>query len=317
MLKVSLIVPVYNVESYLNSCINSILIQTYQNFELILINDGSLDGSGEICDFYAKKDNRITVIHKQNEGVSTARNIGLSIAKGEYIVFIDSDDFIHRDLLKTTVRIAKDYLSDIVIFQYQKCFQNQVIKQPITSNVIQYSSQEAIREMLKGNVFRGIVWNKLYKASKIRGLSLPINRNYGEDTKFTYESFKISENIVFIDSELYYYRDNPKSAMNHQISKDNLAIFETYDEIVKDTLFLYPNLHNELYNAYNIRIFEFVTKINKDNQLLLKEISKKARIHIDGMLNSKMITKKNKLLLCLLAYAPSLFWEIYRRKRIN
>ncbi|MFZ3577233.1 glycosyltransferase family 2 protein, partial [Virgibacillus sp. DJP39] len=118
--KLSIIVPVYKVEQYLAKCIDSILNQTYKDFELILVNDGSPDNCSDICDSYMKKDNRIKVIHKANGGLSSARNAGIQIARGEYIGFVDSDDFIHRRMYEVLYKNAFKYLSDIVVCDYSQ-----------------------------------------------------------------------------------------------------------------------------------------------------------------------------------------------------
>lgn len=116
---VSFIIPIYNAEKYLDECIKSIIKQTYSNFELLLVNDGSTDNSAIICDTYANKDSRIKVIHKINGGVSSARNIGLDNAKGEYICFVDADDVIHPKLLETTLSVLMETQQDIIIYRYK------------------------------------------------------------------------------------------------------------------------------------------------------------------------------------------------------
>ena len=115
---ISVIVPVYNVEKYLDKCINSLINQSYNNLEIILIDDGSTDNCGEICDKYALKDNRIKVIHKKNEGLSAARNLGISISKGDYIIFIDSDDWVDKEILLKLLNLIKKYNSDIAVCDY-------------------------------------------------------------------------------------------------------------------------------------------------------------------------------------------------------
>ena len=124
MVKISIIVPVYNVERYLGKCINSILNQTFADFELILVDDGSTDRSGYICDDYKKKDNRIKVIHKENGGLSSARNAGLDIAKEKYIGFVDSDDFINKNMYEFLYKDIKVNNSDIAICDYEEVYEN-------------------------------------------------------------------------------------------------------------------------------------------------------------------------------------------------
>ncbi len=163
--KISVIVPVYNSELYLEECIESVLNQTYDNFELILINDGSSDNSKYICDKYEKKDNRVRVKHICNSGVSVARNIGISISTGDYIVFVDSDDYINPDMLKELYNYINKYNTDMVIcdFMYYKnnVFINSEVKE---QNIKIYTSEEAQYQLYKDKYLNFIVvWGKIYK----------------------------------------------------------------------------------------------------------------------------------------------------------
>ncbi len=124
---ISIIIPVYNVERYLRECIDSIIAQTYKNLEIILVDDGSSDKSGEICDEYSKKDSRIKVIHKKNGGLSDARNVALDIAKGDYIGFIDSDDYIEKDMFQILYNLAEEYNAEISSISFYKMLENKVI----------------------------------------------------------------------------------------------------------------------------------------------------------------------------------------------
>ncbi len=124
---ISIIIPVYNVERYLRECIDSIIAQTYKNLEIILVDDGSSDKSGEICDEYSKKDSRIKVIHKKNGGLSDARNVALDITKGDYIGFIDSDDYIEKDMFQILYNLAEEYNAEISSISFYKMLENKVI----------------------------------------------------------------------------------------------------------------------------------------------------------------------------------------------
>lgn len=217
MIGISAIVPVYNAEKYLTKCIDSILTQTYDNFELILIDDGSTDRSGEICDRYAETDERITVIHKENGGVSAARNTGIDIAKGEYITFIDSDDYIDTDFFSSAYKAvssinADEYVSGIVMETVANgsivCSDFYTIKETRLYNI------KLLFERL--NVDYPLICIcgpccKLYRNAIIRynNIRFDIHMNLGEDTLFNLNFFKHTDNVYFAKDIFYhYYRGN-------------------------------------------------------------------------------------------------------------
>jgi glycosyltransferase involved in cell wall biosynthesis len=150
----SIIVPVYNVERYLNKCLDSILNQTFKDFELILVNDGSRDKSGEICDRYEKVDKRIKVIHKDNGGLSSARNAGLNIAEGDYIAFVDSDDFIHYRMYEILINTAIKKKSDITMCKYMDAFEHEIYDlqgDKELTNTIDFSNLEFLSQLYSKN----------------------------------------------------------------------------------------------------------------------------------------------------------------------
>lgn len=165
--KISIIVPVYNVEQYLPRCIDSILAQTFTDFELLLIDDGSNDNSGKICDEYAEKDNRIRVFHKGNEGVSSARQIGLEKANGQYSIHADGDDWLESNMLERMYKMANTTNADIVIsdFYIDKYEQSLYIRQQTTKK----TSTEILKDILVGQLF-GALWNKLVRHSLYKNI---------------------------------------------------------------------------------------------------------------------------------------------------
>ena len=159
---ISVIIPVYNVEKYLKECLDSVINQTHKNIEIILIDDGSTDNSGKICDEYRKKDDRIIVIHKSNEGLSSARNDGLIHAKGKYIQFIDSDDYVNRDMLEITYSIIKKYNADVVTFSHYILNDGKAICDCSKEEKV-LNKMEAMKELLLDNKIRNYSWEKLWK----------------------------------------------------------------------------------------------------------------------------------------------------------
>ncbi|MBR5438689.1 MAG: glycosyltransferase family 2 protein [Clostridia bacterium] len=213
---ISVIVPVYNVQKYLPRCIESVLNQTYKNFELILVDDGSPDNCGAICDEYAKKDDRIKVIHKQNGGVSSARNAGIKIAQGEFINFIDSDDWIPNDSLENMINLQKENNVDLVCCTYERHLpNNKIVSVKFCDKFlnIEKVDHEEINILLS-DLFRG-PWTKLYKSSiiKVNNILFEENVKIGEDTIFVYSYLNKSKSIRCSNLIAYKYMINETSAM--------------------------------------------------------------------------------------------------------
>ena len=217
--EISIIVPIYNVERYLDRCIKSILNQTFKDFELILVNDGSTDKSGVICDNYKNIDDRIVVIHKENEGLSSARNSGLDIAKGKYIGFVDSDDYIDKDMYHELYEALIKNNSDISICKFVRVYDDSEIK--FSNNDLlenNYSNIEALKELYKENSLDFIVvWNKLYKSGLIKNNRYPIGRKY-EDEFIIHKLLYKCNKVTYINKELYCYYQRKNSIINSKFS---------------------------------------------------------------------------------------------------
>lgn len=203
MPKVSIIVPVYKVEQYLPRCIDSILSQTFTDFELLLIDDGSPDSSGLICDEYAKKDNRIRVFHKENGGVSSARNYGLHLACGKYISFVDADDVIHPFFIETLYMLSPG--NDVVVCDFIK-FTKEYPFSFSQSKKESFSILHLNRENFSQHITTfSSVWNKLFTASIIKSLQFDKSLRNAEDTLFSYKALSRCNNICYIKVPLYGY----------------------------------------------------------------------------------------------------------------
>lgn len=224
--KVSIIIPVYNVEKYLEQCLKSVINQTYSNIEILLIDDGSPDSSPTICDSYAQKDNRIRVIHQENAGVSVARNKGLDLATGEYVYFLDADDWIEENAIEVMVSALKEEALDCLGFGFVKEFDNisQIQKNEIWEtttykeeryDVVYHRSIGFVNADMHHfhtmNAF-AVIWSKLYKKSIIdaHGIRFPDIKQLGsfEDGLFNIHFFRHAKNFKFLDASLYHYRKN-------------------------------------------------------------------------------------------------------------
>lgn len=221
---ISIIVPCYKVENYLHNCIRHIIAQTYSNWELILVDDGSPDKSGEICDYYAGLDNRIRVIHKKNGGLSSARNAGLDIMTGEYVTFCDSDDFLHEEYLSTLIELIITKHSDIAQCDFVRGSATHFPYCNIVPKVVEYTMHELfIRDKAKI-----IIWGKMYKSSLFDSVRMPVGF-INEDDWTTWKLYHKATKIVVTNQPLYYYTHNPNSIMNAKRCVD-LRFIDAYDE---------------------------------------------------------------------------------------
>lgn len=225
---ISVIVPVYRVEEYLPQCIESVLAQTYQNLEIILVDDGSPDGSGAICDAYAARDSRIRVLHKENGGVSSARNAGLAAVTGELIAFVDGDDFVAPDIYERMYACMEaDERLDVV---YTACtrypFQNQLLHMDFFPTGTVLTGREMAEKILIDQV-TSHMWLGLYKRFCWEGIVFPEGRTY-EDVAMTYRAFRKVNCVYFLKEPLYYYRVNDTSITQTVKPKKVYDIFAAY-----------------------------------------------------------------------------------------
>jgi glycosyltransferase involved in cell wall biosynthesis len=203
----SIVVPIYNVEKYLPKCLDSILGQNFSDFELILVNDGATDASKTICEMYANKDKRIIVLNKINGGLSSARNYGIEIAKGDFISFIDSDDWLVDNSLGEIMATIIETKSDILIAgHYVISENNEVLETHIKNETRILTRVEGLELILKDKELHSYAWDKIYKTSLFKTIRYPEGRNF-EDTATTYKLFNISNKIIQINKAYYnYYR---------------------------------------------------------------------------------------------------------------
>ena len=212
---ISVIVPIYNVEKYLDKCVDSIINQTYKNLEIILVDDGSPDNCPQMCDDYAKKDSRIRVVHKENGGLSDARNAGMKVATGEYISFIDSDDYISLDFYETLFQTMIDNDSDIVECSVVKFYEdNNFDEYRDDLKVTNYETVDALDGLISENPFKQHVWNKLYKSSVALDIPYAVGK-LNEDEFWTYQVFGKAKKVTRINKTMYYYFQRNGSIMGN------------------------------------------------------------------------------------------------------
>lgn len=203
--KISVIVPVYKVEQYLERCVKSIQNQTYKNLEIILVDDGSPDSCGEICDRFAKEDKRIHVIHKPNGGLSDARNAGIEVSTGKYVAFVDSDDWLDADMLEILYQACVQYDADIAECSYRNLYSDCVVEETeCTAKIVEGDAVFALEGMLDWKYFKPNAWNKLYKRHVIGDVRYPKGKIH-EDEFTTYKFFYNARKLVYVDISKYNY----------------------------------------------------------------------------------------------------------------
>lgn len=212
---ISIVVPIYNVDKYLDKCIESIVNQSHANLEIILVDDGSPDNCPSICDKWAKKDDRIKVIHKENGGLSHARNAGLAVATGNYITFVDSDDYIEHDMYEKLISVMHQTSSDIVSCKLKYVYDNESysVSSEDSFELIEYNTEDALCALIDDKI-RQVVWNKLYKADLIKDIVFDVGKCH-EDEFWSYKVIGKASKITTVNYTGYNYLQRSDSIMNN------------------------------------------------------------------------------------------------------
>ncbi|MGN2337052.1 glycosyltransferase family 2 protein [Clostridium cagae] len=255
---VSVIVPIYKVEKYLIRCVESIQKQTYKNLEIILVDDGSPDSCGKMCDELAKKDKRIKVIHKVNGGLSDARNVGIEVAKGEYLAFVDSDDWLDLDMIELLYNLCEQRDAEIAECSYRNLYMDGIIEETrCTAEIIEADSLLALEGMLDWKYFKPVAWNKLYKKSVFKDVRYPKGKIH-EDEFTTYKYIYNANKIVYVDVSKYNYdRRRVDSITGEDFREANLyaslAFRERVDFFKEHNI---KSLQNKMINIYCWHVLE-------------------------------------------------------------
>ncbi|MDQ0198773.1 glycosyltransferase family 2 protein [Neobacillus ginsengisoli] len=317
--KISIIVPVYNVEKYLVKCIDSILNQTFSDFELILVNDGSTDKSGEICDEYSKIDKRIKVVHKKNGGLSSARNAGIDLAKGEYIAFVDSDDYIHKRMYEVLYNNAIINSSDIIICDFTVANEGVFYD---TSNLNidivaqNFSNIESLNKLYTSKGISFIVaWNKLYKRELFNDIRYEKGRIH-EDEFIIHQILYKSSKVTYLPIKLYYYLQTNNSIIRspYNIKRLDLvyALKERVDFFseVKQTK-LQQLAETNFVQSFFLNYYKAKYNVSNNNKEL-RQLKKVFSLSVGPLLVNPFFNKKEKILWLLFVLNP-LLYEIYHK----
>lgn len=286
---ISVIVPIYNVEKYLTRALDSILAQTYHNWEAILVDDGSTDRSGSIADEYAQKDERFKVIHKENGGLSDARNVGMEHVTGEYLIFLDSDDFLHPQLMELCIQAAQRDSSDLVAFTYDRVYRTKNLilhflhlpeskpcfrtyKNPpyrITDNIFDYATEWSHPKNIDARwaIKHCQVWRCMYKTDTIRNISFITGINY-EDFPWWSEVLLHINRCTILNLPLYFYYPNPNSYI---FSAEQTHKIESLRKGVEAGIKLYATAPDSKRTAWEQNFMEpFMHKVHEKEKKLFR-----------------------------------------------
>lgn len=310
---VSVIIPAYNIEDYIGRCLDSVISQTYKNLEIIVVDDGSRDHTGEILDNYAKKDRRIKVIHKENGGVSSARNKGIKAAEGDYIGFIDGDDLIEPEMYKTLVDLLEEENADISHCGYQMVFPDRIDYYHNTGKKKIQTTEEGLKDLLSGEMIEPGLVNKLYKKELIKNCRLDETVKINEDLLMNYQLFKLSKKSAYYDITPYSYmiRSSSATGANSLITKreDSLRVLNQ----IKDDC-INNNLLSIIYKRYIYLLMAICRDDLKDKSYM--KYQKKQRKQLKKELKTDVfkscIPKKLKYMSLFSCYFPHIMKIIYK-----
>lgn len=321
MPKVSIIVPVYKVEKYLDKCVESLINQTYKDLEIILVDDGSPDNCGELCDAWAKKDERIVVYHKDNGGLSDARNYGIDRCTGEYIAFVDSDDYVAENYIEFMYKLF-DESDNCSVTACDICAVRNGVEAPYSDfeGSAVFSRREAFERVLYHDLIDVAAYAKLYKREVFADIRYPVGRVY-EDTYIFGDVLNKTDYIVFGGEALYYYVQRDDSIVNGAFSEKRLQYIDSVELLVKAAEECDPELKEgcirRLSHAY-FSVLRYMDKCDKEFYPLRKELRRKILETSASVLNNPRTPKRDKIAIMSLKLGLKPFfvaWSLYGKIR--
>lgn len=267
---ISVIVPVYNVETYLSACLESILNQSYSQLEIIIVDDGSTDQSGVICDEYKKKDSRIKVIHQKNGGAANAKNTGLAVATGEYLSFVDSDDYLEPTAYEIMLACLKKYQVDVVQASFRNCYVDNKSDYKILEEVEVFETDEFLQRYTIDWTC-GLLWDKLYRKNLFDGIKFEEGHKI-DDEFFTYQGVMNAKRIVHIPDVVYNYRKRKSSVMLRKETQQEIVLdkLEYLEKRRKNVIVKFPHLKQE----FDYHYLSMLVILSKDTAATKMSIKK-------------------------------------------
>lgn len=307
--KISVIIPVYNVEKYLDKCVKSVVNQTYENLEIILVDDGSPDACPAMCDEWAKKDMRIKVIHKENGGVSSARNTGLDACTGDYIGFVDSDDWIEPDMYEYLLNICADNGADVArcAFVIEAENSDNAAHLQGDSELSVLRGDELIVELVSGGYNEGIMCNKLYKSEYIKNLHFNEKIKIAEDCLLNYHIYACGITLVSSDNVKYHYLERTNSATGAAFSEKSFDMLKVHGEIMNSEV-NNPNTFEHCLKTYvRYNIIYLRTCIAYEKKFYRDDMRNEVKKYSLSILHSPICDKKLKFRVLLITYMFPLY----------
>lgn len=315
--KISVIVPVYNVEAYLERCVESILKQTYSNLEILLVNDGSTDKSGELCDQLALRDQRIRVIHKENGGLSAARNTGIDHASSDLIGFIDSDDYIDEDMYETLYRQLRESNADLSMCGLYDVFHQIPEKQVSEIKTWNLSSEEAIKMVMEAKILSVTAVNKLYKKELFNHLKFEVGK-IAEDAFIMIRLLDQCQKVVATNEKKYYYVHRENSITTQKFSLKFLNVIEAYEQNANIIREHYPAIADVATMRLNWAYFYVLDRLLIDSDFKDKLLEDKLINYLKqnrvNILRDARFTNARKISFLALLFSRKLYTQILLRQ---
>lgn len=321
---ISVIVPVYNVEKYLNRCLESILKQSFEDFELILVDDGSTDQSSELCNLWERRDARVRVIHQENRGQSAARNVGIQMAEGEYLSFVDSDDVLDSTYLAYLYQMIVNYDADMAGAKMQRVEEGRRDKieqgEKPDEQYTLLDSEEALKKMCRADIIGVSPCAKLYKKSLFDNVRYPVGKIH-EDLSTTYLIIASCKRVVIGTKTIYYYMQHKGSSMHQPLDEHHMYTIFASERLLEFVKANYPNIENAAHVRAAIAILELIPMLiitSEGKYKYYKKIKQAMKTHIRAVLCDDFVTNafKIKCVVIMMGYIPTfLGWKLLMHKK--
>ena len=321
---VSVVIPIYNVENYLHQCLDSVVNQTYRNLEIILVDDGSTDGCGAICDRYAGDDNRIRVLHTENRGLASARNAGLDEAKGDFLSFVDSDDWIESTAIESLLNTAKEYDADIVAAGRSFEYIGRTVHAEMDMNEIRvFRGADIIPAYVNGAIGGDVAWDKLYQRDCLGDIRFPDGHNY-EDVYTTWKIIKcLSENegtVVFLPEELFHMRGRASSITHTRTIGNAMDSWTAYYGKYQSFPDYQDRLISGCYHAIRKMWGNYAGFTEEDRRMgadTVQEMLQFSRKHFRQVMRGKYSFQIKITCLCSQTKSPALMWLYFNGNKVR